>query len=301
MALPSGDSCYLFVVDQTNDAKCAGGADHVALDHATGSSQIVSCGDTKIITTPKRTFRLTSLTITDEACVTLQDNEDLVKSLINGNQCQADDAQSQTSIVEPNDEENKKCCQHQCSEGDTNYDTVGQNDRKRTGGVEDKDFYENINQSSMTVNRRTFNLPEFQAMFKDHRRASKMFGNGYGLVRGGDGYGHPPSAAGENDPDYEDDDNGYSKNGHVSGDWSTGSKCTPRKLLHKLSHPSEHFDGDVIKRKTMGFLRRNVPIFDWMRKYDFRKDLNSDMMAGVTLAVFQIPQCKYLKSFLQPN
>jgi hypothetical protein len=39
-------------------------------------------------------------------------------------------------------------------------------------------------------------------------------------------------------------------------------------------------------------LRKTVPIVDWLPRYDWSNDLPCDIIAGVTVAIMQIPQGK---------
>lgn len=42
----------------------------------------------------------------------------------------------------------------------------------------------------------------------------------------------------------------------------------------------------------LAFFYRYIPLLDWIRSYDVKGgELNADLMAGLTIAVFQIPQC----------
>lgn len=48
----------------------------------------------------------------------------------------------------------------------------------------------------------------------------------------------------------------------------------------------------------LAFFFRYIPFFDWIRSYDVKGgDLNADLLAGLTIAVFQIPQCTYFLHF----
>lgn len=46
------------------------------------------------------------------------------------------------------------------------------------------------------------------------------------------------------------------------------------------------------------FLRARLPILDWLGSYNFKGHFLSDVLAGVTVAVFQAPQSRY--SFGKP-
>uniref|UniRef100_A0ABD2W9N0 SLC26A/SulP transporter domain-containing protein n=1 Tax=Trichogramma kaykai TaxID=54128 RepID=A0ABD2W9N0_9HYME len=67
--------------------------------------------------------------------------------------------------------------------------------------------------------------------------------------------------------------------------------------LLKLSHytnPQKPFSKKIAhnfkKIQPTSCFRRTVPIFDWLPRYKWKKDLYGDIIAGVTVAVMHIPQ-----------
>jgi hypothetical protein len=59
-------------------------------------------------------------------------------------------------------------------------------------------------------------------------------------------------------------------------------------ILERLKQSCQ-CDGVEVVRKT-------VPIVDWLPRYDWRNDLPCDIIAGVTVAIMQIPQGKAHKT-----
>lgn len=51
------------------------------------------------------------------------------------------------------------------------------------------------------------------------------------------------------------------------------------------------------KRRVKSRLLGWFPIVTWVREYDLRHDLLPDLLTGVTLAVFHVPQSEYARSF----
>lgn len=46
------------------------------------------------------------------------------------------------------------------------------------------------------------------------------------------------------------------------------------------------------KWKPGGWIKKKVPILDWLPKYKWSEDLAADLMAGFTVAVMHVPQGK---------
>jgi hypothetical protein len=66
------------------------------------------------------------------------------------------------------------------------------------------------------------------------------------------------------------------------------------EVIHRKSDPSKRVMEAVKPTCSPENLKRNLksllPITDWLYNYNWKNDLIADLMTGITIAVFQVPQ-----------
>lgn len=114
--------------------------------------------------------------------------------------------------------------------------TYGKQDGDEKSADHDDDDDEQYRSRTFTISRLTYNLSEFDAIYRQS----------------------------------QDEDND-----------SCSKKGSKKSRTHKSSSSI-----------LLSALCRYIPILTWLRVYNWRKEGKSDFFAGITIAVFQIPQCK---------
>ena len=64
---------------------------------------------------------------------------------------------------------------------------------------------------------------------------------------------------------------------------------TKKSTCEKL----KKFKPDLTKKAWIQRVKLFVPIIDWLPKYDFQKCIVADILVGITIAIFQVPQSMY--------
>jgi hypothetical protein len=63
---------------------------------------------------------------------------------------------------------------------------------------------------------------------------------------------------------------------------------SPSILYGTKRYITKHYKPSLICLKNYSFKR--FPLFDWIRKYNFKEDFLKDLIAGLTIGIIQIPQ-----------
>ncbi|XP_050446727.1 sulfate transporter-like isoform X4 [Cataglyphis hispanica] len=90
---------------------------------------------------------------------------------------------------------------------------------------------------------------------------------------------------------------------HWSDDMSTTPELTVRRPVYQqdeLNHlckyvkPKRIFSNEMSRRcksiKPITFLKKSIPLIDWLSSYDWKNNILGDIVAGITVAVMHIPQ-----------
>ena len=121
----------------------------------------------------------------------------------------------------------------------TRVESKVKNDIGDCGGCDNCDKCHDRNTRTMTISRLTYNLSEFDAIYRKSHD--------------------------------DDGDGNYSKN---LSDKSKRNKSGKSIILSAVC--------------------RFIPILTWLQTYNWSTELKADIFAGITVAVFQIPQCMLL-------
>ena len=61
---------------------------------------------------------------------------------------------------------------------------------------------------------------------------------------------------------------------------------TKKSTYEKL----KKFKPDLTRKAWIQRVKLSFPIIDWLPKYDFQKCIVADILVGITIAIFQVPQ-----------
>lgn len=90
--------------------------------------------------------------------------------------------------------------------------------------------------------------------------------------------------------DYRDRKNDNTPRRHVPDQligWEDTTDGAPEEIFDKLKHL---FDNVVRQRSCQYWFETFVPMYRWLRSYDFKNDIVSDVISGLTVGLMVIPQ-----------
>ena len=70
--------------------------------------------------------------------------------------------------------------------------------------------------------------------------------------------------------------------------------CDPIVNKKSACEKLKKFKPDLTRKAWIQRVKRLFPIIDWLPKYDLQKCIVADVLVGITVATFQVPQSMYI-------